>query len=135
MKIFRFFGHQFFRKNGYVPEQNFQRENFQNRYFRFKTCFGSFEIDSNQKIFFSKFFDILVIFWAQKTNFLNFWGEKFCNFFSPISKGLYCGHFALLHAFLRLLSSAGSLDLSNFWPKQAKNRGFSNILGRNKFFF
>ena len=47
---------------------------------------------------------------------------------------MYCGYFALLHASLRLLSSAGSLDLSNFWPKMAKNRGFSKILGRKKFF-
>ena len=47
---------------------------------------------------------------------------------------MYCGHFALLHASLRLLSSAGSLHLSNFWPKMAKNRGFLKILGQKNFF-
>ena len=50
---------------------------------------------------------------------------------SSISLELYCGYFALLHASLRLSSSWGSLDLSNFFTKY---RGFSKILVRTNFF-
>ena len=42
---------------------------------------------------------------------------------------MYCGHFALLKASLRSLSSPESLSLSNIWPKMAKK----GVLG--KFWF
>ena len=92
------------------------------------------------KKFFSKNFRKIFVFWpflpflGPKNRFFDFLGGENLNFFSPISKGLYCGHFAPLHASLRLLSTAGSLDLSNFWPKMAKNIGFSKIWGRKNFF-
>ena len=81
-----------------------------------------------------RFFGHFLPFLGPKNRFFEFLGGEILKFFSPISKGLYCGHFAPLHASLRLSSTAGSLDLSNFWPKMAKNRGFSKILGRKNFF-
>ena len=45
--------------------------------------------------------------WASPTSLFE---KKNLEIFSPISKGLHCGHFALLHASLRPSSSAGSLD-------------------------
>ena len=92
-----------------------------------------------RKKFFSKnfrfFWSFLAILWPKKLIVWLFLGRNFDKNFSSISKGLYCGHFAPLHSSLRLLSSAGSLDLSNFWPKMAKNRVFSKILGPKKCFW
>ena len=89
---------------------------------------------------FRKFFEKFSIFWSffaifgPKKSIFWIFGEKILKFFSLISKGFYCSHFSPLHASLRLSSTAGSLDLSNFWPKMSKNRGFSKILSRKKFF-
>ena len=70
---------------------------------------------------FSSFFGQKSIFWVL--------GRKICIMFSPILYELYCSQFVLLYTFLRLLSSAGSLNLSNFFTK---NRGFSKLFGRKK---
>ena len=67
--------------------------------------------------FFSKifrFFGDLLPYLGPKNQCFKFLWDKFGKLFSPILKGLYCGHFALLHAPLCLLNTAGSLDLSNF---------------------
>ena len=83
---------------------------------------------------FFRFFGHFLPFLAPKMIFWIFEG-KISNCFSYISNGLYCCQFALLHISLRQLSSSGSLDLSNFWPKMDLNRDFSKILGRKKIFF
>ena len=72
---------------------------------------------------FRKIFDFLVIFchfWAQKIDFLNFLGENFWNFISPISKGLYCGHFAPLYASLGRQMSPCAAMRSNFHQNRPK---------------
>ena len=109
-------------------------KNFLNRYFRFKTRFGPFEIDSDQKNFFGIFLFFWSFFGPKKSIFWMGGGGEILTFFSALLKGLYCVHFALLHASLRLLSSACSLDLSNFWPKWQKIEVFANF-GSKKLFF
>ena len=107
-------------------------KNFLKLIFLFQDMFLTILNRFQQKTKFRKIFD----FWS----FLPFFGpffkflwEKFL-IFSLFSKGLYCSHFALLHAFLRLSSSSGSLNLSNFWPKWPKIKGFLKIQVKNVFF-
>ena len=142
---FSFFWSSSFRKNGYVPEK-IQREKIS----KIDIIVLKHGLDHSNSIpaknIFENFFDFLVflaifgpkksIFWIFGPKKSIFWifGEEFCKFFLFISKGLYYGYFALLHASLRLSSSAGSLDLSNFWPKWPKNRSFSKILARKNNF-
>ena len=77
---FSIFWSPIFRKNGYVPEKNFQREKiFKIDIFVLKHVLDHSKSIPTKKIF-RKIFDFWAIFChfrAQKINFLNFWGEKF----------------------------------------------------------
>ena len=72
-------------------------KNVQTQYFRFKILFGPFKLDSDQKIRkFSIIWSFFVIF-GPKNHFFNLSWRDFY-FFPPISYGLYCGCFELVHA-------------------------------------
>ena len=82
--------------------------------------------------FFEKFSISLVIFChflAQK-RFFNFWGRNFKMFFSSISKGLYCGHFALLYASLVQKLCPCALMRGNFLENGPKIQVFGDFPGR-----
>ena len=94
-------------------------KNFQWKKFSKLDVFFKYVLDHSESIpskkFLSKIFRFLSLFvsFGQKIDYFDLGGGEILKKFSPILKGLYCGHFVLLHASLRLLTSAGSLDLLN----------------------
>ena len=78
-----------FRKKTAMSQKKFSMgKNFPIRYFRLKTRFGPFKIDSDQKTFFEKFsiFWSFLPFWGQKIDFFEFLGWEILNFFHPFQK-------------------------------------------------
>ena len=57
-KKFRFFGHEFFEKNGYVPEKNFQRE----KIFKIDIFVLKHVLDHSKSILTKKIFENFSIF-------------------------------------------------------------------------
>ena len=83
-------------------EKNFNGKKILNRYFRFKTRFGPFQIDSDQKMFFEK----ILIFWSpifrkngyvteKKFNGKNFQNRYFC--FDIFDTNIFKLEFQLSH--------------------------------------
>lgn len=68
-----------------------------------------------------------------KVHFFVFLGT-ILRYFSSFTLGLYYSQFTLLRASILLYNHAGSLDLSNIWPKIANHRGFSKSWEKLIFF-
>ena len=101
---------------------------FRNRDFHFKIRFGPSWIDFDQKKI-RKVFDFFGQFWPWN-RFFNFWDDKF-EFFSPISWGLHCGHFALLHASPTIIELCSPTRFIEFLIKNSPKLKVKYIFLRN----